>query len=278
VRGTRLGDFTVELDLSVAHPAPAAVTPDDAGGGPDGVARAARAVEGIARYAVGAAASVLLPYEIATPPVPIDRLAAIDDLVAALRQADARGTQRHPLYAFGLHLNPEAAALDADYIVDHLKAFMLLAPWLRAEIGVDLSRRLSPFIAPYPEDYARRVVDPDYRPDLDRLIADYLDANPSRNRELDLCPLFAHIDADRVRRCVHDTKVKPRPAFHYRLPDSRVDDPSWGIIADWNRWVAVERLAADRACLDDLAREYCAGAAEQRPPKNWAAHVKARIA
>jgi hypothetical protein len=272
VHGTRLGDFTVELDVSAAHPA---ATPDDAGV----QSVAARAVEDTMRYAVGAVASVIMPYEVVSPPVPIGRLVDLDNLVEALRQIGARGTQRNPLYAFGLHLNPEAAALDADYIVDHLKAFVLLAPWLRAEIGVDLSRRLSPFIAPYPADYERRVVDPDYHPDLDRLIADYLDANPSRNRELDLLPLLAHLDAERVRRRVNDAKLKPRPAFHYRLPDCRVDDPGWGLIADWNRWVAVERLAADRARLDDLGRAYGAGAAdERRPPAKWAAHVKEWIA
>jgi putative amidoligase enzyme len=263
-RGTRFGDFTVELDVSVAHPPR---------GGGDGVVGA---LMGNLRQAFGAAASLIMPCEVITPPLPIGRLADIDDLAEALRRAGARGTGCSPLYAFGLHLNPEAASFDADYIADHLKAFVLLAARLRAEIGVDLSRRLSPFIGRYPDAYARRVVDPLYRPALDRLIDDYVEANPTRNRELDLLPLFAHLDEARVRRRVSDPKIKPRPTFHYRLPNSRVDDADWGVVAEWNRWVAVERLAADRPRLDALGRD-CGGAVA-RPADDWAERLKEWIA
>ena len=269
VRGTRLGDFTVELDMSAAHPA-AGEDSREAGVVPT--------LKANARYAMGAVASLIMPYEVVSPPVTIGRLVDLDNLVEVLRQAGARGTQRNPLYAFGLHLNPEAAALDAGYIVDLLKAFMLLAPWLRAEIGIDLSRRLSPFIERYSEDYVHRVVDPDYRPALDRLIDDYLAANPSRNRELDLHPLFAHIDADRVTGRVREKKLKPRPAFHYRLPDSRVDAADWSIVADWNRWVAVERLAAERGRLNNLGRDYLDRSAARAPEEAWLAQVKEWIA
>jgi hypothetical protein len=85
------------------------------------------------------------------------------------------------------------------------------------------------------------------------LIDDYLDASPSRNRELDMLPLFAHLDHDRVRARLPYEKISARPTFHYRLPDSRVDDPAWTIAADWNRWVEVERLACDPARLVRLA-------------------------
>jgi Putative amidoligase enzyme len=239
----------------------------------DGAAGVLGAMKHNMRHALGAVASLVMPYEVVTPPLPIGRLVDIDNLVEALRQTGARGTGRSPLYAFGLHLNPQAASLDADYIVDHLKSFMLLAPQLRAEIGVDLSRRLSPFIEPYAEPYVRRVVDPDYRPSLERLIDDYLDANPSRNRELDLLPLFATLDAERVRRHVADARVKARPTFHYRLPNSRVDDSGWSVVADWNRWVGVERLAAERHRLDELARRYV-----EKAPGAWTERLKEWIA
>jgi hypothetical protein len=34
------------------------------------------------------------------------------------------------------------------------------------------------------------------RPDLDTLIDDYLEYNPTRNRALDFLPLFLHLDED----------------------------------------------------------------------------------
>jgi hypothetical protein len=52
--------------------------------------------------------------------------------------------------------------------------------------------------------------------------------------------------------------VRPRPTFHYRLPNCLVDDPSWSFALEWNRWVEVERLAEDpvrlaRACEEARA-------------------------
>jgi hypothetical protein len=50
--------------------------------------------------------------------------------------------------------------------------------------------------------------------------------------------------------------MKPRPAFHYRLPNCMVDEPHWTVAREWNTWVAVERLAADAGRLEELSREY----------------------
>jgi hypothetical protein len=50
--------------------------------------------------------------------------------------------------------------------------------------------------------------------------------------------------------------VKPRPAFHYRLPNCMIDEPEWTVAREWNTWVAVERLAADPGRLGALSREY----------------------
>jgi Putative amidoligase enzyme len=245
VAGTRLGDFTVELDMSLAHPG------DDRHG-------FGAALEEWVRAALATVGRLIMPYEVATPPLPIDRLGAVDGLVAELRRHAARGTRPNPLHAFGLHLNPEVASRGPGWILAQLRAFALLAPTLRAAIGVDLARRLSRFITPYPADYVRRIVDPAYRPDLASLIDDYLDANPTRNRELDLLPLFAHLMPRRMRRRVADPRVRPRPTFHYRLPDSRVDERGWSVVAEWNRWVLVERFAADGARLEAASRRFLA--------------------
>ncbi len=260
VIGTRLGDFTVELDMRSAHPGQ---------GGP--------ALLDPLRSLWGNIGSLVMPFEIAAPPIPLDRLGELEALVVRLRNRGAAGTQASPLFAFGLHFNPEAAREDGDYLLDHLKAFLILAPWLRSMTRVDPTRRLSGFIAAFPADYAAMVVDPAYRPDRDRLIDDYLVANPTRNRELDLFPLFAHLDPDRLFARVSDPHIRPRPTFHYRLPNARLSDPAWSLAADWNRWVAVEELAADRARLDRLGIDYRIFAA-RKALGVWADEAGRRIA
>ena len=108
----------------------------------------------------------------------------------------------------------------------------------------------------YPEDYVAHVLAADYRPDLETLIDDFLEFTPTRNRPLDLLPLFAHIDEDRVMAApVEKELIKPRPAFHYRLPNCLVDEPDWSLAVPWNDWVEVERLAADAKALEKLRRK-----------------------
>lgn len=247
VRGTALGDFTVELDMRAAHP-------DEAGG--DGAPNAGEAVKNGLRRLWGNIGSLVMPFEIAAPPIPFDRLGELDRLVTALREAGARGTHASPLFAFGMHLNPEVAEETADYTLDHLKAYLILAAWLRGAIKVDATRRLSGFIAAFPPHYAAKVVDPAYRPDMEGLVTDYLADNPTRNRELDMFPLFAELAPDTLFARVSDPHVRARPTFHYRLPNALVGDPGWSLAEDWNRWVAVERLAADRDRLDRLGLAY----------------------
>jgi Putative amidoligase enzyme len=265
VRGTSVGDLTVELDMSAAH------AEKNAG---DGLGHR---VKQAVHQALGAVGSLVMPFEVVFPPLPVERLPEVDRLVAALREGGAEGTKSGILNAFGLHLNPEAAAFEAGYLVDHLKAFALLAPWLRAEIGVDVARRLSPFTRPYPAAYVRLLADPSYRPDLPRLVEDYLDVNSTRDRELDMLPLLAEVAGDKVLDRAKEAKVKPRPAFHYRLPDSNVDQPGWGVVADWNRWVAVERLAADPERLARAGRIYLDRFAGQECPE-WVDELRRGIA
>lgn len=266
VRGSRLGDFAVELDMRSAHPPKT-----------DGEPGALDAFLEKLRPLWGSIGSLVMPFEIAAPPVPFERLPELEALVDGLRERGAAGTGASPLFAFGLHFNPEVAATDADYVVDHLKAFLVLAPWLRAQIRIDPTRRITGFIAAFPVEYAAKVVDPAYRPDMDTLVADYLAANPTRNRELDLFPLFAHLDPETLFATIRDPHVRPRPTFHYRLPNARIGEPGWSLAQDWNRWVAVEELAADRARLDALGaafRDYAA----RRKLDDWASEAGQRLA
>lgn len=251
VEGTAFGDFEVKIDWRFAH----YIDGETEGGiGKSGLLD--KLDEGLSAL-VSEIGSAVMPFEIVAPPMPWSELGRFDGLLAELRAGGASDT-RHWLHAFALQLNPEAHALDAASIVAMLRAYLLSSERLRAEIGVDLTRRLSSFIEPFPDRYVRKVLDPAYGPDLETLIDDYLAENPTRNRELDMLPLFTFLDEARVRACLDDDRIKARPTYHYRLPDCRLSDPGWGVGTEWNRWVSVERLAADADRLHAAAGEWLA--------------------
>jgi hypothetical protein len=225
----------------------------------DGEGHDAESLEGMAMDALTSASSLLVPCEIVAPPIPMEDLAApMDDLVAAVRSAGGRGTRHSPLYAFGVHLNVEPPVMRADVVAAYLKAFVCLADWIIWDGGVDLTRRMTPFIDRYPAEYDRLVADPAYRPDWPGLIDDYLDHNPTRNRALDMLPLFDHVDSDRVRARVDDDLIKGRPAFHYRLGNCCVDEPDWSVADPWHYWLQIEHLAGDADRLADCCRAFLA--------------------
>jgi hypothetical protein len=251
VEGTPLGTFQVELDSTPVRERRYLEPLEKLGLDSEGPT--ADALEG----AVVRLAREIFPVEIVTPPIPWTELGALDPLWAALRAAGARDTRASFFYAFGLHMNPELPDLEASTVVECLRSFFLLEDWIRARADIDISRRAAPYVDPFPETYRRRVIDPSYAPDWAAFVSDYVPSNPTRNRSLDLLPLIAHAwPADLGDQIENWSKVKPRPAFHYRLPNSELNQPAWTPAVDWNRWVAVERVADDRALLDELAREY----------------------
>lgn len=205
---------------------------------------------------IGAVAERIVPFEIVTPPVPVDRLDELVPLCASLREEGALGTRHSPVYAFGLHMNPELPGLDAGTVLAYLKSFLCLYDWLVQSSEVDWSRRLTPYVQAFPRDYVRRVVDRNYHPDMTELIDDYLEANPDRNRALDMLPLFSHVDEPRVRAVVDDPRVKSRPTLHYRLPNCNIDEPGWDVLKPWSDWIQVERLANDAKRLEKMCRGY----------------------
>jgi hypothetical protein len=213
-------------------------------------------LEDAGERALRSASEWLVPVEVVSPPLPMDRLGELDTLIEQLRRAGAEGTGGALLNAFGLQLNPEMPATDADTVLSYLQAFLCLNDWLQWRADVDLTRQLTFFADPFPRDYTRRVVDSGYRPNLPALIDDYLDANATRNRALDCLPLFLHLDEQRVRAVVEDPRVKPRPTLHYRLPNSEIDRPGWGMREVWTDWLQVEHLAADTHRLRDLCHAY----------------------
>jgi len=250
VENTALGTFGVELDTKLANPKTWRPSEQwrpvlETVLGLDWESEVSELTGGLAE--------LVLPTEITTPPVALDRLDELEALPRRLGQERAEGTADGWLYAFGLHLNAEMPALDPATVLSYLRAYMVLSEWLRTATDMNLKRRLLAFADPFPERYVLKVTAPDYAPNAAALIDDYVGDNPTRNRGLDLLPVLAMIDEARVRRHLPHETIRKRPALHYRLPDCRLRDPGWSIGVEWNRWIAVERLAADKDRLAELA-------------------------
>ncbi|MEO0996455.1 MAG: amidoligase family protein [Pseudomonadota bacterium] len=204
---------------------------------------------------LGAAASLLTPLELVSPPLEFDQIDDVERVLDALAAAGAVGTQDSIAYAFGTHFNPSVVDFEPASLLRHLQAFLCLTAWLKARDQIDLTRRITSFANPFPKSYELKVLPSGYDPALPALIDDYLADNPTRNRALDLLPLFSFLDDERVGRVVDDELVKARPTFHYRMPNSRLGDPDWTIRRPWEDWLTVERLAARPAALRSLCDE-----------------------
>ncbi len=265
VRDTRLGDFTVELDWVLLQK----IARTDYAGqlgkeiGFDIDPRWQKWVEKLLASTV----EPFVPYEISFPPVPFGSIGELEELRKAIYRMHGKGTSASPFNAFGLHLNPEIPSSGTDVLLRYLQAFLLLYEWLRLSHEIDLMRDITPFIDPFPEKYVLMALDPGYRPDRARLIDDYLEHNPTRNRPLDMLPLFAWLDEDRVYSRLSDELIRARPTFHYRLPNSSIDDPEWTFSKEWNVWVQVERLAESERTRQDMQELYVER--KRHPVKTW---------
>ncbi len=230
------------------------------------------------------ASRLLIPCEVVTDPLPLDRLSSLDSLVEALESLNAEGTQHSLFYAFGLHINPSIPDSSAQTLLRYLQAFLLLYTWILDSSDIDKTRRfLTRFIDPFPQDYAELILDNDYQANADRLIGDYLQHNPTRNRALDMLPIFCELDRERVMRGINQDEgrlVKGRPAFHYRLPDCRVNQLGWSAASAWNRWVYVETVAEDEALLAELIDAWRASNATYSvtPGSNWSMRLTTLLA
>ena len=193
----------------------------------------------------------VIPVEIVTQPLDMAELATLHDLTGALRHAGALGSGAGWVFGFGLHLNIEIASDRNADILRPMLAYALIEDWLRHAEPIDDSRRLLPFTDPYPTNFVRALLGLGMDASLREMIAVYLEHTPSRNRGLDMLPIFAHLAPETVEDAVSES-VSSRPAFHFRLPDSRIDEPGWSIAKEWQRWVLVERVAADERLLTRL--------------------------
>lgn len=198
----------------------------------------------------------LVPCEIVTDPIPVTELARLRELLQVVESLEGQGTQHSFYYAFGLHINPAIPSAESRVLLAYLQSFLLLSDWIIEDAGTDFTRRFfTKYIDPFPKSYLELILHPEYQPRLTGLIDDYLWHNPTRNRSLDMLPIFAALDKERVLKRVKEAQkalIKPRPAFHYRLPDCRVGQPGWTMEDEWNRWQLVEVLAADAEQRENL--------------------------
>lgn len=254
VEGSRIGDIGVELDASFAK---------------EGKSR-------IAELAVAAGRDVI-PVEIVSPPLTLDQMRDFDSVFPALRAAGAEGTDHGLLQGFGVHFNPEVTAPDSDHTLRVILAFALLEPWLRSTHPVDVSRRILPFISPWPDSLVTALCDME-TPTLDAVAEAYCAFAGGRNYGLDLLPLFRSADPEAFEARFGDTGTNARPCFHFRLPDCRLSDPSWTLASEWTRWWLVETLAERTDLLDALKAEWLKRDAELLPSmKGWPGVVSEHI-
>jgi len=239
LRVPELGDFKIELDWQFLKRRAAA----------EGV-KPSQWIELLSQ-----SAAIIVPVEIVCPPIALTEMDRLNRLVAALREAGATGTEDSMLAAYGVHINCEIPDLDAATLLSYLRAFSLLQWWLVDNPAVNFSRKLSPYVDLYPEAYVKLLFS-SQQPDLEQVFDDYLAYNASRNRALDLLPLLAEIDADRVRQAVGDDLIQARPAFHFRLPDCHIEKPEWSLATAWKSWWLVEQLAAQDAALTELGGQF----------------------
>lgn len=198
----------------------------------------------------------LVPCEIVTSPILVTELACLHKLLSVIEDMEGQGTQNSIYYAFGLHMNPGIPSRDSRSLLAYVQSFLLLSDWIIEDAGTDFARRFfTKYIDPFPKAYSEQVLRAEYDPDLSELMRDYLCFNPTRNRSLDMLPIFYEMDPDLVLAHVRESEknlIKGRPAFHYRLPDCRVGEPGWSLEDEWNRWQLVEVLAADEEKRLDL--------------------------
>jgi hypothetical protein len=70
-----------------------------------------------------------------------------------------------------------------------------------------------------------------------------------------MLPIFCELDRGKVFAAVNPDErklIRGRPAFHYRLPDCKVNVPGWRVADPWNQWIYVEKVASNDALREEL--------------------------
>ncbi len=254
VRDTEFGEFRIECDSSFLKDRKYADWLDNLG------IELKKGSEKRLELSIAEHSQVLIPRELVSPPIPGHKLSSFYKLIRQIQgRYQNKSNKSFSLAPCGLHINIEVASLETDYLLSILRAFCLMYEDLYKEINVDMIRSLAPYIKPFPKAYALKILDPEYKPTQSQFIDDYFKHNPTRNRALDMSVIFAEIDADRLQKVkgLELNLIKPRPAFHYRLPNCELDNPDWSVATELERWSRIEALASklrSRSADDILMR------------------------
>lgn len=256
VIGTTIGNFSLQIDARLLTEKSYEKLWKKAGRQQKDDSSGSQTLDTNLENALDSIASKIIPYEISTPPIPLDSLVLAEKIRMTLFEKGAKGTSSSVFYAFATHINPELPFCDITTLLAYLRAFLLLYPWIMEKVAVNFTRKLTAFINPFTDEYIALVLDTAYNPSLSIFIDDYYKFNPDRNRPLDLYPVLAFLDKGKIEKLKGLGKVNPRPTLHYRVPNSMIDDPAWSLAKEWNTWVQVEKLAAEAESIERLSKEY----------------------
>ncbi|MDD9724507.1 amidoligase family protein [Roseovarius sp. SK2] len=249
VRGSALGDLEIELDTALGK----------------------KKSDGLAGSQVKDLLRGLVPVEIVTPPLTPDEIARFDAMIPVLREAGASGSRNGVFLGFGVHLNVEVVAPADPHTLRTVRAFGLLDPVLRAENGIDVTRRVLPFVNAWPRALVDELVEE--KPDSLELLLDLMDPHVrTRNHALDLLPLMKHALPRLFEASYPDEhSTKARPAFHFRLPDSRINEEGWSLQEPWEMWRLVEEVAATEQleALEDAWQDHAHSGGVLRRESAW---------
>jgi hypothetical protein len=197
-----------------------------------------------------------VPFEIATAPIPIKDFSKLDEMIELLRLNGALGTTHSLQYAFGVHFNIEPPSQKIEDVLKLFKSFLILQKWIEVQSEIDVARKISPFINDFPKDYIKKVINLKYNPTKKEFLEDYIHFNPTRNRVLDMLPQLAFWDEKRVRKHLPKEKINPRPTYHYRLPNSKINQFRWNLTQEFQLWVIVELLASNKKLFEKLSKQF----------------------
>jgi hypothetical protein len=107
-------------------------------------------------------ARAVVPVEIVSEPLDTAGLGRLDALRARLRVAGAQGSGEGVFLGFGVHLNPETP-IDPAHAVRIIRAYALLEDWLRRSDPIDATRRVLPFVDPWPHRLTDALIASDAR-------------------------------------------------------------------------------------------------------------------
>jgi hypothetical protein len=123
VKNSSLGDFSIDSDASFVTKRKWEKYLDLVGldHAASSISRIGQTIEDI----VASVSEEIVPFEIASPPIPFSKLQSMDELRNELQRAGAVGTHAHFFSAFGLQFNPEMPDLRPNTLHAYMRAFFL---------------------------------------------------------------------------------------------------------------------------------------------------------